>query len=137
MANEATLRYANSDGSGNILQDYTVSGAVAITKGAILKMTDPRTAVLADGDGDVCAGIAARDKVANDGRTRLSVYRQGDFDVIASGAITIGHPVQTWASTGAANVVAQATAALSGAAVIGYALETAAEGETFQMRLKL
>ena len=94
MANEATLRYANSDGSGNILQDYTVSGAVAITKGAILKMTDPRTAVLADGDGDVCAGIAARDKVANDGRTRLSVYRQGDFDVIASGAIPIGYPVR-------------------------------------------
>lgn len=110
--------------------DFTVADGTAITKGTILKMTDPRTAIIVSAAGDTIAGIAARDKVANDGRTRLAVYRRGIFDMYASGAITVGMPV---AASATPNFVAQAGVTVSGAGVIGHALETASDGELIQV----
>ena len=134
MANEAIKRYDDSSGHGGVIQDFTVADGTGIEKGTVLKLTDPRTAAASDGEGDVCAGIAAREKVASDGRTQLSVYRRGDFDMKASGAIVVGFPVQ---SAGHDNYVKKATGTLSGAAIIGYALETATDNETVQIRLNL
>lgn len=115
--------------------DFTVADGTAITKGALLKMTDPRTAIASTAANDACAGIAARDKVASDGRTQLAVYTDGIFDCVASGAVTVGQPV---CSAGVDNMVKYiATAAVSGAQVIGIALETAADQELFQVELRM
>ena len=140
MANEAVLRQKMSNPI-----DWTVADATAVTKGAICKMTDPRTAILSDGGAQPVAGIAARDKVASDGRTNLAFYYDGIFDVVASGAINLGAWCET-GDTGSLNYVQQAKiftsggapyVSSSGAQLLGKALETASDNETFQMRLML
>lgn len=128
MANEAALRVR----TGNPI-DFTCADGTGIEKGAVLKMTDPRTASLSDGDVDVVAGICAREKIASDGRTQIAVFREGIFDMVASGAIAVGAPVVTWSSSGGSNIVA--TAAVNAENILGTALETASEGETFQVEL--
>ena|SRR6056297_1375733 len=133
MANEATKLFDESSGDGTIIQDFTVADGTGISKGSVLKLTDPRTAAQSDGAGDVIAGIAARDKVANDGRTQLSVYKKGYFQMTASGSITIGEAVK---SSGADNKVAT-DSSVTGAANMGYAQESASDGETFELRLDL
>ena len=133
MTNEAIKRYAESD-----IADYTVADGTGIEKGALLALTDARTAVLASSASQPIAGIAAREKIANDGRTKLAVCRRGDFDMVASGAITVGSPVVS-ATTGSLNYVMTAAGlnGISGAQIIGYALETASDNETIQVRLNL
>lgn len=136
MANEAILRLRYSDP-----RDFTVADGTAITKGAICALTDPLTAILASSVAQPVAGIAARDKVASDGRTRLALYRSGWFDIISSGAIPIGGPVTT-ASTGSLNYVSGAAPgatgnAVSGAAIFGHTLETASDNERVLVCLTL
>ena len=110
---------------------FTVANATGIEKGAVLKMTDPLTAVASDGANDVFAGIASTEKIASDGVTKLGLYRGGIFKVVASGAITVGNAVTT---KGSANLVL--VAAVNDENVIGIALETAAEAESFLMELR-
>lgn len=134
MANEASkveLYGTNNSGSP---RSYTVADATAITKYTLLALTDPRTAIAQTTSGQAIAGIAAESKEASDGVTRLSVYTDGVFEMVASAAITVGHPVM---SANGANYILQATTAASGAAIIGYALETATAGETINVRVKL
>lgn len=132
MANEAVLKERHSHPS-----DFTVADATAITKGAILKMTDPRTAAIGTNGPVAVAGIAARDKVASDGRTRLAVYTDGIFDVYLSGACAIGDPLMISAlATTYPNYVEAAGITASGAFTIGYALETGTNGEVIEMRLQ-
>lgn len=136
MANEAQLRLRTTDPV-----PFTVADAVAITKGALLTLTDPRTAILATGAGTAIAGIAAADKVANDGQTELAVYTNGWFDITASGAIALGAPCCV-GTTGSLNYVSGAAMGanqffLSGAAICGHALETASDNEVFLMALNL
>jgi len=131
MANEAILRDRLEDAI-----DFTVADGTGIEKGAILQLTDPRTAIAPTSAGVACAGIAAREKIASDGRTRLAVYRKGIFDMYASGAITVGEPVMI-ATTGTNINCVKAAGGItaSGAVIIGHALETAADQETFQVYL--
>lgn len=136
MTNEAVKRYSESS-AGDVVQDYTVSDGTGIEKGTLLKLTDARTASAADGGAQILAGIAAREKVADDGRTRLSVHRKGDFDMIASGSINVGAPVVSSCTSTSGSVVDQAWNVVSGAQVLGYALEEASAGETIQVRVNL
>ena len=97
-------------------------------------MTDPFTAVYANAVDQIVAGIAASEKIASDGKVKLGVFRGGIFKVKASGAVTVGDPLSTditnliYSSVGTAN--------LSGSKIIGIALETAADTETFLMDLR-
>lgn len=133
MANEAIKRYAPR-ACGDTIVDFTVADALSFEKGTFVELIDPRAVSGVSASGVVCAGIIAREKIANDGRTQVAVYREGDFDVVASGAIAIGQGIRL---LNTANKVAAATSADSGAALIGYALETASDAEVFQMRLRL
>ena len=128
MVNEAIIR----DRLQNPL-DFTVADGTGIEKGTILKLTSPRTAATSSAAGDEIAGIAAREKVALDGRTQLAVYRQGIFDLKASGAIPVGAAVK---SEGHDNYVI-ISGAVSGSSVLGYALETAAADDVFQVILNI
>lgn len=130
MANEATLVIETAPPI-----PFTCADGTGIEKGAILKLTDPMTASLADGDGDIIAGIAAAEKIANDGNTTIPVYREGIFRVLAGASgITAGVALDTHASTGAANEVAPAP--VNGENVLGISLETASDTHTFLMELK-
>lgn len=112
---------------------FTVANTTGIEKGAILKMTDPMTAALANGDIDIIAGIAASEKIASDGNTKLGVYRSGIFKVYISGNVTVGDAVTTGAGGGDSNDVI--TAGVNAENLLGTALETGVTNETILIEL--
>lgn len=108
--------------------DFIVSNLVGIEKGTICQMTSPKTAIAASGSGDVFAGITRREKLASDGRTRLSLFRRGIFRLTAgSDGITAGE----WVSTSLLNLIKTCSEAehITGKG-IGIALEDIAATET-------
>ena len=115
MADEAVLVLKYEDPI-----DFIVADGATIPKGSTLKLSSPRTVALSDGASDVIAGIAARDKVANDGRTRLAVYRRGIFRMGAEGTVTAGQTVVTHGN----NKVKTAAITDVGAKTLGTALST-------------
>jgi hypothetical protein len=130
MANEASPRVR----IGNPI-DMTVGNTSGIEKGAILHMEDALTASGATvARNPVVAGIAAREKVASDGRTRLAVWRSSVFDCKASGAITVGDGV---VMAGHDNYVMACpnSNVISGANLLGTALETATDEEIIQVEV--
>jgi hypothetical protein len=85
MAHEAILMFETDLPIG-----FTISNTTGIEKGTVLKLTDPMTAIVTSGDEDPIAGIAAEEKIANDGKTKLGVYRRGIFKAYVSAQVTIG-----------------------------------------------
>ena len=76
MANEAILKYYMEDPL-----DMIVANGTGIEKGATMRLTSSGTAIQASSSGVPPAGIAAREKVASDGRTRLACYQRGVFQM--------------------------------------------------------
>ena|SRR3990167_8123238 len=134
MANEATLIVQRT-----IPIMMTVANATGIEKGVVLAMTDPFTAIAASADNDIVAGIAYTEKIASDGITKIAVVRgPGDiFKMKASGAITVGDPVGVEGDTANSVHTIVNTALLSGMKRLGYALETAANADTFLVELNI
>lgn len=113
----------------------TCADGTAIPKGSILKLTDPNTAVIADGDTDIVAGIAAAEKVASDGVTTIAVYREGIFRGFAGAAgVTVGAGIITDVGTGAANELVNAD--VNSENLVGVSLETATDTQSFLFELK-
>ena len=130
MANEVTLV---SETQPPI--PMTVANGTGIEKGAILKMTDLMTASLADGDGDIVAGIAAEEKISGDGKTKIGVYRAGIFKGYAgTGGVTVGLAIDTDASTSDSNELANAPVTTGN--YVGIAFETATSAESFLFELR-
>jgi hypothetical protein len=130
MALETTLVYETA-----LPIPFTVADGVGIEKGAVLLLSDPMTAATTTGDTDACAGIAAEEKIASDGRTSLSVYREGIFRGFAGLAgVTVGMGIITDTATGAANELVVAD--VGSEHIVGIALETATDGESFLFELK-
>lgn len=119
---------------------FTVANVTGIEKGALLKLTDPMTAIISTAKGNRIAGIAASEKIASDGKVRLGVYRQGIFRAYCSGSITAGDGVISWASASGDNFVGSARecgVAISGSSFIGTSLEDATAGQTFLFDLNI
>ena len=133
MTNEAVLKVET-----HIPINFTCSTGVTIEKGAICKNTNPMTAVLADGDDDIVAGITQSEKLAAEtSQNSVSIFRGGVFRVTVSspsGSVSAGAPMITAASTGGTNYVAKAP--LNAENIIGTLLEDAADGETKLMELR-
>lgn len=130
MANEATLVYETS-----VPIPFTVADGTAIPKGSIMEFGDNFNASITNGDGDKTAGVAAEEKVANDGKTTIGVYMSGIFrGSCGAGGVTVGHAIQTDTATGAANELVDAD--VNTEHVVGRALETATDGQTFMFELK-
>ena len=128
MANEWTLVFETE-----LPIPFTVSDSVAVEKGTLMQLSDPFTASAATAAGQMIAGISAEEKIANDGKTKLGVYRAGIFKGTASGAILIGQACA--ANTNNTVIVAGIT--VSGSAVVGHSFETAALNETFLMDMHI
>ena len=78
MANEATLIVETC-----LPIAFTCADGAGIEKGTLLKMSDPFTVAAATADNDVFAGVAAEEKIANDGKTKIAVYRGGIFNLLS------------------------------------------------------
>jgi hypothetical protein len=133
MANEAVLILQTG-----IPVPMTCADGTSITKGAILKLSDPNTVALSDGASDLIGGIAGADKIANDGVIKIPVFRaQGSrFKVMISGSAAVGDPLTTDAAPNNLKLYVQG-AAFSGSRIIGTILETATTGETALMELNI
>lgn len=127
MANEAVIVERWSHPS-----DFTIADGTAIAKGALLKLTTPRTAIISSAVGDMLAGIAAREKVANDGRTNLAVYQNGIFRMYVSGGALAGNYVGAADTATYPNyvavVVSGGTMSASGGQILGKILENVTAG---------
>lgn len=131
MANEAVLMWETEQPI-----PFTCADGTGIEKGAVLKMTDPMTVALADGDEDIFGGIAAEEKIASDGKTKIAVYRGGVFKMLGEGNIAVGDTLSTSGSTGGANAVQTSTASSVAGKTIGTALETSADGQTLMVEIR-
>ncbi len=106
----------------------------ALAKGALLELTESMTVVIVSGQTKMIAGVAAAEKIANDGITMIPVYMGGIFKAVAGAAILIGAPLMSDATVN--KVETQTTS--TGAAGLGYALEApSGDTETFLMRLQI
>ena len=114
---------------------FTVSNTVAITKGAVLALNDEFTALAPVADGAVVAGIAATDKIANDGKTKLGLFRDGIFVMTLSGSGSAGDGVYL---IGGSNRVLSLSGniTLSGSRCLGTLLSTGTDGQTVYVEVK-
>ena len=131
MANETTLVLKRSEPI-----DFIVLNLNAVEKGTIMMLSGPRTAFANSGTGDVFAGIARREKITIDGRTRLSLFTgPGDvFRMTAAAGPTIA--AGSSVATSGPNIIRLATSAehILGK-VIGKALEEITSGGTGEVML--
>ncbi len=106
MTNETTLVLKRSEPI-----DFIVANGTAIEKGVICMLSGPRTAAANSGDADVFAGISRREKIATDGRTRLSLFTgPGDiFRMTSGGGPTIA--AGAYVTTSGPNQIRLATTA--------------------------
>jgi len=129
MALECTLVYETS-----VPIPFTCADGTGIPKGSVLKLTDPMTVSITAGDTDPVAGIAAEEKIANDGKTKIGVYMSGIFKGYAGAAgTTVGMALITDTGTGAANELVVAD--VNSEQIVGMALETATDTQSFLFQL--
>jgi len=130
MANEAVLLVETHAPISMACDD-----SEGIEKGAFLILSGANT-VTTHGANDeaIIAGIAAGEKIANDGNTHIRVYTGGIFLVTANEAITtLGMAL---AMDGAANKVKEADATCVGSKSVGRTLETCnAQNDLIRMQL--
>ena len=112
---------------------FNCSTSTGIEKGAVCKMTDNMTAILADGDTDICAGIV-QSEVLGTNSGKVAIYRGGIFRGYAGAAgVTVGNAIITDVSTGDTNELVNADG--DSEQLVGIALETATDGNTFLFEL--
>lgn len=112
----------------------TCADDTGIEKGAVLKMADPATVSLSNGQDDIVGGIAKSEKISGDGFVKTNVYRRGIFKGTASGSITVGDSLGT--GIGSNYLYSNKnTSRLSGSRVVGIAWESATDEQTFIFEL--
>jgi len=70
---------------------FTVADGASIEKGDFLQLGDNMTVSLTSAADEKVIGIAAEEKVANDGKTKIAVYLSGIFRVEAGSTCTVGY----------------------------------------------
>jgi len=137
MANEWTkveLYGANNDGTP---RRFTIADGTAVSQGAVMALSDPRTVIAAAADTYEFAGIASMDKEANDGSTSISCWTDGVFEAVASDAILLGMGVTGLCVDNQIIQVQGDSPTVSQAHILGHALEAADAAETINVRLRL
>ena len=113
---------------------FTVDDTVGIEKGTLLELSDPMTVAKVAGAAPLIIGVAAEEKVANDGKTKIGVYMRGIFKGFAGEAITVGDGLIGESGT---NELLKSTAAADEVEVCGIALETASDLDSFKFLLNV
>ena len=136
MAREAILR----DSKPLVSRRYTCATSTGIAKGTFLTLSGDQTVTASTGTGDIFKGFAHADvNKATDTNfnteTSITADKGAIYELLASGAITLGAYVKTAAP---GNYVMQATDAdmtASIAIVIGVANETASDAEQINVEV--
>lgn len=130
MADEHVLKVET-----HIPVNFTCATGTTIEKGAACKMTDGMVAILADGDGDIPAGVVQSEKLAAEtSQNSVAIYRGGIFTAVAGVAgVTFGEAIQLDVSTSSANRLVDAD--VNSEQIWGTCLETAASGVRFLYEL--
>ena len=133
MANEAVITDLLGNNGDQVT--FTVAAGTAIAKGAIMKMTDPRTAIINSGAGDVLCGLAAFEKTATDGKTTMSIITNciAKFTVVAGGTTTLGSSVRVSATANQIDAITSLDHETGKS--LGKALETGGASETVLVRV--
>lgn len=137
MANKAVIVELLGDGGDPV--DFTVPNAAAIEKGALVVLSGANRTVATSSSADAAGakmgvGVAAAEKEASDGATNIAVYTHGIFDLICGQTNTaLGDPV----CVSGANTVVIAADTLSGASVIGKALEAGTAGNRMEVLVRV
>lgn len=113
---------------------FTVANGTGIEKGAVLKGTDPMTAIITSAANDPVVGIARGEKVASDGLTKVAVTRRAIVRGTCSGSVTMGDPLVTDAVVNMLKT-APLPSTVSMMHIVGRSLETATTGQTFLYEL--
>ena len=112
---------------------FTVADGAGIEKGALLEINDPWTVTTTNGASDKIIGIAAEEKIANDGKVTLGVYIRGIFKGFAgAGGVVVGQAIRSDAGNDPNELV---IAAANEEGIVGTALETASNLESFKFYL--
>ena len=133
MTNEAVILELYGQPSGEPIR-FSVCNEAGIEKGTLLAISGADLYAYKDTANPTTAkfaGIAATEKVANDGSTTLGLYTKGIFDVVASGVIAIGELV----GLSGGCVRTSLPGDLSGGCVVGKALETSSVGEVIRVKV--
>ena len=113
---------------------FTKATGDAFEQGAILKGTDPMTAVVGSADGDPCAGVVHTEVTAAEAAPTVSIYRGGIFRATAGVAgVTAYEAIQMDASTSPVNRLVDAD--VNSEQIVGTCLQTAASGARFLYEL--
>ena len=130
MADEHILKIET-----HIPVNFTCATGTTIEKGAAVKATDNMTAILADGDGDIPAGVVQSEKLALDTtQNSVSVFEGGYFTAVAGVAgVTFGKAITIDVGTSSTNRMVDAGANENN--IWGVCRETAASGVRFLYKL--
>lgn len=134
MANEAVIIELMNGGRPI---RYTVADGTGIAKGTLMELTDERTMIANSAANKPIAGIAAAEKVANDGSTSLAAYTDCivDMDIVAGGTSVLGGDV---VAAGAGNEIDDFdTLDGENGYVVGKSLATGAASEKVAVRVNL
>jgi len=136
MANEAINIHLPA--SVNAVQ-RTVADGATISGGTLLTLADPNTVTASTGNtAQVFGGIAAADKLINDGSTTLAAYMHGTWDLQESGSATAILAGQQVTVSGANLIRLALEAEVVAGQWMGYAEETGTvdTGEKIRVRLR-
>ena len=135
MANEVTVVQLLGKHKDGDPIEYTIADGTDIAKGTVMEITDPRTVKKVSAADKALVGIAAYEKVASDGATTMAVLTNCIVKATAgASAATVGfHQV---AEDGTNTLTDYDTLDEELGRTIGYALETAAAGETYLVRIE-
>jgi len=144
MANEAVIISLYGSPEGEPVR-FSVNDAVGIEKGTLMMISGSATGRYAIASSDAAignppvsfAGIAATEKVANDGSTTLGLWTKGVFDLkMTSGGDGICNAGEMLELSGA-NQVRRVLpgSSLSGGVIVGKALEAGSASEVINVKL--
>ena len=113
---------------------FTKATGDAFEQGQFLKMTNPLTAALGAGDGDIPAGVVHTEVTAAQASASVSIYRGGIFRATAGVAgVTLGEAIQMDAGTSPPNRLVDAD--VNSEQIVGTCLQTASSGNRFLYEL--
>jgi len=113
---------------------YTCDNAIGIAKGSVMELTSPRTVIQSTAVDRPIVGIAATEKVANDGQTSIAVYTNC---IVQLKCVTTQCEIGDYVSASATDnqVTLSSTLDLEKGWSVGYALETIGTGATGMIRV--
>jgi hypothetical protein len=132
---QAEIKYLLGNNGDRI--PYVVADGSAIAKGDFLVLNDNMVVTAAAAAADVpVVGVAAHEKVANDGHTSITAITNAVIKctVVAGGSATIGDEVSLSATAG--EVTTSSSLDDEKGWSIGYALQDAAAGHTVFVRMR-